>query len=342
MAGIFAGLVGFGALTLAVAETACAAERQPQVLAQMSPPGSIPDADQPDSGDSSNIAIRINRLEDALRQANGAIEQLQNENQRLEAELKRFREDVEFRLSGAKPPLTPAPGALPPVAANPPNPEPLKPRKNDAFDPGAAPGAAGAPQPLGATAPSAPLANGLEFKPNQRPAGAPLDLSSRPPISAQPAPAAPTMPSGPLPSTSGGPTVIGSGLDFADAPRQQFSAAVDAYKAGQYDSAEAQLKAFLVANSGHKLAPDATFLLGETYMQRSRPREAAEQYLKLSTDFAKSPRAPEGMMRLGQSLAQLGNTEQACATFTEVSKRYPTASSTVKKTIERELQKNHC
>ncbi len=48
------------------------------------------------------------------------------------------------------------------------------------------------------------------------------------------------------------------------------------------------------------------------------------------------------MMRLGQSLAMLGNSEQACATFAEVGKRYPTASSQVKKTVEREMQKDHC
>jgi len=48
------------------------------------------------------------------------------------------------------------------------------------------------------------------------------------------------------------------------------------------------------------------------------------------------------MMRLGQSLAMLGNTEQACATLAEVPKRYPSASSLVKKSIEREMQKDRC
>ena len=38
-----------------------------------------------------------------------------------------------------------------------------------------------------------------------------------------------------------------------------------------------------------------------TYFQRSRPREAAEQYLKVTTDYAKSQRAPESMVRLGQT-----------------------------------------
>ena len=102
------------------------------------------------------------------------------------------------------------------------------------------------------------------------------------------------------------------------------------------------MKQFIIVNASHKLVPDAIFYLGETYFQRSRPREAAEQYLKLSTDYAKSTRAPEGMLRLGQSLAALGSNEQACATLAEVGKRYPTAAPAVKKSAEREMQKDHC
>jgi TolA-binding protein len=46
-----------------------------------------------------------------------------------------------------------------------------------------------------------------------------------------------------------------------------------------------------------------------TYFQRSRPREAAEQYLKVTTDYAKSQRAPESMVRLGQTLAALSTCD---------------------------------
>ena len=258
--------------------------------------------------------MRIDRLEDELRRANGQIEELQNQNLRLEEQFKRFREDVEFRLSGAKPSGSVA--APPPVALSEPPPL-VKPRKGDAFDPALDPNAPGAPKVIGSTAPSAPL-------------GAPLEIERPTPLGGAPKPA------------EAPPTIVTSGLDFTDRPKEQFNAAVEAYKAGQYADAEAQLKAFLSTNSTHRLAPDAIFFLGETYLQRSRPREAAEQYLKLSTDFSRSTRAPDGMMRLGQSLAMLGNSEQACATFAEVGKRYPTASSQVRKTVEREMQKDHC
>ena len=258
--------------------------------------------------------MRIDRLEDELRRANGQIEELQNQNVRLQEQFKRFREDVEFRLSGAKP--SGGAAAPPPVALSEPPPV-VKPRKGDAFDPALDPNAPGAPRVIGSTAPSAPL-------------GAPLEIERPTPLGVAPKPA------------DAPPTIVTSGLDFTDRPKEQFNSAVEAYKAGQYADAEAQLKAFLSTNSTHRLAPDAIFFLGETYLQRSRPREAAEQYLKLSTDFSRSTRAPDGMMRLGQSLAMLGNSEQACATFAEVGKRYPTASSQVKKTVEREMQKDHC
>jgi tol-pal system protein YbgF len=287
-------------------------------LAQSDAPPALIPGDSVDSGDPSALVLRVDRLEAELRRATGKIEELQNENHRLDDALKRFREDVEFRLSGAKPaPGAPA-AAAPAIAANDPPPA-LKPRKGDAFDPGSEPDAPGAPRPLGATPPSAPLA--------PRPIGPPLVLAS------------PGLPPKPAEAP---PNVITSGLDFTDAPREQFGAAVAAYKAGQYADAEAQLKAFVAANASHRLVPEAIFFLGETYLQRSRPREAAEQYLKLSTEYGKSARAPDGLMRLGQSLAMLGNAEQACATFVEVGKRYPTASSFVKKSVEREMQKDHC
>jgi len=317
----FAAIVVFGALTPAVG------------LAQSTlPPAAIPGAGQ---GDGAALEVRLERLESQLRAANGAIEELQNQQQKLQEQLKRFQEDVEFRLNGTAGPrpsaaLQPAPAPAPvaSVAASPPSETSVaKPgKRSDAFDPSLEPDAAGAPKPIGTTAPSAPL---------EQPAatGAPLDL-------AHPTASSGT-PTGPLTAT-GEPEVINGITGPTDAPREQFNAAMDAYRAGQYDSAESQLRAFLAHYAGNRLIPDATFYLGESYLQRSRPREAAEQYLKLSTDYAKSPRAPEGMLRLGESLAMLGNNEQACATFGEVARRYPAAAGAVKRSVEREMQKDRC
>lgn len=287
-------------------------------LARTAQAGAAPPADIPgDAGDQGLLVVRVERLENELRAANGAIEELQNQQRLLQDQLKRFQEDVEFRLGGAH---GAAPGAIAEAA-------PAKPgKRSDAFDPATDPNAVGVPRPIGTTPPSAPLASAPPV------AGAPLDLSHNvagpPPAATEAAPQEPTVIAG-----IGGPP---------DDPREQFNAALESYRVGQFEQAEQQLRAFLARNAGNRLAADAVFYLGETYLQRSRPREAAEQYLKVSTDYAKSPRAPEGMLRLGQSLAALGNNDQACATFGEVGRRYPNASAAVKKVVEREIQKDHC
>ncbi len=299
--------------------------RQSSQTAQMAPPADIPGATGGETDEATAQVLRVNRLEDQLRQANGRIEELENAQRRLEVELQKFRQDVEFRFgerSGAPP--APAQAPAPAAAAEPPAtvieaPAPAKPKRSDAFDPKAEPGAPGAPQPLGTTAPTAPLTR------PPPPAGAPLELGKGPP----PPPAA-------------GPMIVGTGVAMLDAPREQFNAALQAFQSGQYAQAEDGFKAFMAANPAHQLTPDAIFYVGETFLQRSRPREAAEQYLKVTTDYGKSSRAPESMVRLGQTLSVLGNSAEACATFTEFGKRYPAASASVKKLAEREMAKDHC
>jgi tol-pal system protein YbgF len=312
------------AASFACLALAAPAEAQFNPFNRQAPPGDA----QGDPNQAAALVVRINQLEEELRQANGRIEELENAEHRLETQLQKFREDVEYRLGGrsegapAEPDVAEAPQSPGAPAA------PQRPRRSDAFDPNADPNAPGAPRPLGTTPPSAPLVR--ETPPAA--AGQPLELGK--------APQAAEQNKGPAPAS--GPMVVGSGVAMLDQPREQYNAALQAFQAGQYPEAEAGFKAFLAANPSHRLSPDALFYIGETYLQRSRPREAAEQYLKVTTDYSKSSRAPESMVRLGQTLAQLGNNEQACATLTEFGKRYPAASASVKKLAEHESAKDHC
>jgi tol-pal system protein YbgF len=296
--------------------------RQSAQTAQMAPPASIPGAAEGGASEAATEVLRINRLEDELRQANGRIEELENAQHRLEDQLQKFRQDVEFRFGAHSGEGSPAPvAAATPPAAGLETAAPMKPKRADAFDPNAEPNAPGAPHQLGTTLPSAPLPRASAA------AGPPLELGHARP---------------PAPPAASGPTIVGSGVAMLDAPREQFGVALQAFQAGEYAQAEQEFKAFMAANPAHRLTPDAIYYIGETYLQRSRPREAAENYLKVTTSYAKSAIAPASMVRLGQTLAALGNSEQACATFGEFDKRYPTASASVKKLAEREMAKDHC
>ena len=69
--------------------------------------------------------------------------------------------------------------------------------------------------------------------------------------------------------------------------------------------------------------PDAQYWLGESLFQRQRYRDAAESFLAVSTKFEHSGKAPDALLRLGQSLAALNQKEAACATLAEVGRKYP-------------------
>ncbi|MGA7001456.1 MAG: hypothetical protein WBZ28_05880, partial [Pseudolabrys sp.] len=91
---------------------------------------------QSDPGD---ISVRLDRMENALRQLTGTIEQLQYRNQQLEMQI----QQLGARGGGVlQPQAAPAgPGNAPPV--------PNSGRRSDVFDPSQNPGAPGMPRTLG-------------------------------------------------------------------------------------------------------------------------------------------------------------------------------------------------
>jgi tol-pal system protein YbgF len=299
-----------------------------------------------------------------MRQISGQIEQMQFETRRLAEQLKKFQEDVDFRFHEgaqgapvAKPPQKR--GEAPETQINadnrgPPQSAAIAPSRangrSDAFDPSQNPGAPGAPRPLGSFAPAATTNPGGGRQNESDPAGfdrnepgAPLDLSSGRAHIAGPPPTTPTpMAAAGVPApgiTTPGGTVIGIAPNPA---KEEFDIALGYFKQRAYENAEKGFAGFLEKNPKNKMASDAIYYLGESFYQRGRQSEAAEQYLKISTHYASSPRAPEALLRLGQSLNALGAKEQACASYGEIARKYPNAPATVKTGAEREAKRAKC
>src|ERR1035437_3688873 len=92
-------------------------QRQGDQLQGDQRPAEQPRVAQADPGD---LSIRLDRIESALRQLTGTLEQLQYRNQQLEERLKRMQEDTEYRFQqlGSKgaPPAGAAPRAMAPPA----------------------------------------------------------------------------------------------------------------------------------------------------------------------------------------------------------------------------------
>jgi tol-pal system protein YbgF len=308
----------------------------------------------------SELLMRMDRLESAIRQLTGTVEQLQHQNQQLEQQVRRMQEDSEYRFQelGSKGAPRPGPAPLtrpsvhpapPPATVAPPPSAPM--RRSDVFDPTLNPGAPGAPRPLGALPPGPdgaepppgergpPVAEAPVGAPGGRAPGAPLDLST---LSARPDVA--LAPPGQLPPPPPrNPNATGA------LPLPPNHSAKDEYDLGygyilrkDYALAENTFRVFLQRYSSDRLAPEAHYWLGESMFQRQRFRDAAEAFLTVSTKYETTAKAPDALLRLGQSLAALGEKEAACASLGEVLRKYPRAPLSVKQGVEREQKRVRC
>jgi tol-pal system protein YbgF len=299
--------------------------------------------------------MRVQQLENQLRQLTGQNEELQYRNRQLEDRLKLLQ-------GGAGAPGGQAAVAQPNIAALPPaqpnqtyRQPPAQPgydqqiaapapivqeptgapqgrRRGDAFDPGQNPNAPGAPRALGGG--QLPITGEAAVgAPGGRGVGEPLDLAN----TASPAGALPPPP----PRNTNGTGALAT-LPPSQTPRDQFDLGIGYMQRKDYALAEQTMRDFAQKYPSDPLMADSQYWLGESFFQRQLYRDAAESFLAVTTKFDKSAKAPDALLRLGQSLAALKEREAACAAFGEVTRKYPRASSGVKQAVDREQKRVKC
>ena len=312
---------------------------------------------QSDAGD---LSVRLDRMENALRQLTGTIENLQYRNQQLEMQLKRMQDDTEYRFQqlGSKGSTPPPAQAAPMNPGNAPGGSPPNPgRRSDVFDPSQHPSAPGAPRVLGNQAaialPEQGRDSGPVGAPGGRAAGAPLDLATMAGNNDSPSP---SPPPGAIASAGGAPVpvtpprvrnVAPAGQQLATlppsaSPKDEYDMAYGYVLHKDYSLAEQAFRDFLKKYPNEQLVPDANYWLGESLFQQQRYRDAAESFLNVSTKYEHSGKAPDALLRLGQSLAAMNQKEAACATLAEVGRKFPRASAGVKRGVAQEQKRAHC
>src|SRR5215468_4600928 len=271
-----------------------------------------------------DLVVRLERLESQIRQLTGAIEQLQFRNQQLEGQVRHMQEDNEYRFQelGAKGggrataqpwPQSPQPGPAPTTTPG---------RRGDAFDPTQNPNAPGAPHPLGS-----------------------MTAAAQPPMGAPDGGEGIDGPGGPAPGAAPRSPAAGGTLATlppSQTPRDEYDLAYGYVLRKDYALAEDSFRSFLKRYPDDRLVGEATYWLGESLFQRQRYRDAAEAFLNVSTKHESSAKAPDALLRLGQSLAALGEKDAACASLAEVSRKFPRASASVKQGVEREQKRARC
>jgi len=314
-----------------------------------------------------DLAVRLDRLENEIRQLTGLVEQLQFRNQQLEQQVRRLSDEADGARPGPRASTAAAipPAPPPPSPAVAPSPAPAPPapsRRTDVFDPAQNPNAPGAPRVLGAlpsgSVPPATVPPATELPaeapyvgaPGGRGAGAPLDLSTvgGPPASDPAVTATPGAPPGSVgslpPPPPRNPNASGTQMVMApsNSPKDEYDLAYGYVLRKEYALAEESFRTFLKKHPSDRLVADAHYWLGETLFQRQRYHDAAESFLTVSTKYETAGKAPDALLRLGQSLAALNEKEAACATLGEIGRKYPRASVTVKQGVEREQKRVKC
>ena len=292
--------------------------------------------------------IRIQQLENQLRQLTGQNEELQYRNRQLEDRLRQLGAAPAGQPAVAQPNVAaiPAqPGPVPrqppdqqiaapaPIIQEPPAPQPQTRRRGDAFDPSQNPNAPGAPRALGGGQPPIP-SDAAVGAPGGRGAGEPLDLGNTAGV--------PRDPGGAIAPRGPGATAALTTLPPSATPKDEFDLGIGYMQRKDYALAEETMRNFAQKYPADPLLADSQYWLGESFFQRQKYRDAAESFLGVTTKFGSSAKAPDALLRLGQSLAALNEKEAACAALGEVMRKYPRASGGVKAAVDREQKRVKC
>lgn len=129
--------------------------------------------------------------------------------------------------------------------------------------------------------------------------------------------------------SGGGETAAGASpaepppAQLAVSEQADFDAAVAAAEAGEPARAAQLFDAFLATYPGGPLSNEAQFRRAEALAAQADWKGAARGFLDAFSGAPEGPFAPSALYQLAISLEQLGQSEEACLTLTEVAGRYP-------------------
>ncbi len=271
---------------------------------------------------------RIVQLEEQIRQLNGLVEELNFQVLQMQDQLRRMQEDYEFRFqqlegSGDGVMEQPAGGSR---------------QRGDAG------GDSGGGRPLPGD--GTRLGSAERGEPPRALGQITFDAEGNPVVT--PPPGGASAQQQDLPGVQTGPSVPGTdgtvvaALPSTNNPDELYRNAYEFILSGDYATAEAGFRQHVERFPDDPRAADAQFWLGEALLGQNRHREAAQIFLAASRSYPQSRKAPDMMLKLGVSLAVMGQRDVACATLSEVSRRYPDASAQVKGRVKEEQKRASC
>ena len=123
---------------------------------------------------------------------------------------------------------------------------------------------------------------------------------------------------------------------------ERYKFAMNIMKSGDFEKAEIAFKEFVDAHAKHELAGSAQFWYGETFYIRQLYEDAAVAFLDGYQKYPNSPKAPENLLKLGVTLAELGETEQGCKMIANLKKAYPKTDASILQKSSYEKKRFNC
>ena len=277
--------------------------------------GEAPPGAETGSSVAVDLQVRMDRLEQQMRDLTGRVEDETNQIQQLRQRIEQVNSDIDVRLgqgsaqpSGSMPP-SPGPAGGFVGAEPPPNAEPA------AMTP------YGRPPPPGYGTLTPPQAGGTT------PYGAPAQLTPPQTASAGSAdtlrpPGSDTMPSG--------------------SASAQYNAAFGLLRQADYPAAEEALRSFIQHHPDNPLAGNAQYWLGESFYARGQYTEAAAAFADGYKRYPKGAKAPDELLKLGMSLARADQKHNACIALMQLDRDFPHPGSAVRDRAAQEKKRLGC
>ena len=128
----------------------------------------------------------------------------------------------------------------------------------------------------------------------------------------------------------------------ADA-KGEFDTAMTLLSRAQYDPARDAFRKFADAHPEDDRAADALYWTGDiAYSAKKDYPGAARDFAELLKKYPKAQRAPEGMLKLGLALFELGQMKEGCAALVALPAKYPDATPAVAARARTERTSNKC
>lgn len=249
-------------------------------------------------------------FEQSLRRLTAQVEENGHRLQQLERQLSRLSEDVEFRLQEIEGKL--GLSALGDSAA------------------------ASAPR----AAETGPAAGASRDVPTARPSDPePQQLGS---LRMDPGTGSPRTDGGSRPGSATAALTAVPGDAFSGSARERYNASLQLIRVGQLSEAESALQAFLRDYPDDSLASNAQYWLGETFYARNEYEQAAAAFLAGFRNHPEDSKAPDNLLKLGISLAAMGQRAESCPVFDTLLNDYPNAPSMLRERARAEKSRSGC